>query len=57
MISFFKPRIRNKKFITYLDDFFIQDTTTDTMLQTIDQHHNILKIENVKAVPDKSFFS
>ena len=57
MISIFKPRIRKNKFITYLDDFFIQDTTTDTMLQTIDQHHNILKIENVKAVPDKSFFS
>ena len=56
MSSIFKPRIRKNKIITYLDDFFIQDTTTDTMLQTIDQYHNILKNENVKAVPDKSFF-
>ena len=26
------------------------------MLQTLDQHHNILKNENLKAAPDKSFF-
>ena len=43
--------------ITYLDDVFIQDTTTDTILQTLDQHHKILKNENLKAAPDKSLFS
>ena len=26
------------------------------MLQTLDQYHNILKKENLKAAPDKSFF-
>ena len=32
MKSIFKPLIRKNKIITYLDDVFIQDTTTDTML-------------------------
>ena len=56
MSSFFKPLIRKNKVITYLDDVFIQDTTTDTMLQTLLQHHTILENENLKAAPDKSFF-
>ena len=42
--------------ITYLDDVLIQDTTTDTMLQTLTQYHTILKNENLKAAPDKSVF-
>ena len=56
MSSIFKPLIRKNKVITYLDDVFIQDTTADTMLQTLEQCHNILYIENLKAAPDKSFF-
>ena len=32
MSSIFKPLIRKNKIITYLDDVFIQDTTTDAML-------------------------
>ena len=35
--------------------FFFHDTTTDTMLRTLDQYHNILKNENIKAAPDKFF--
>ena len=54
--SIFKPLIRKTKIITYLDDVFIQDNTTDTMLKTLDQYHNILKNENLRAAPDKSFF-
>ena len=54
--SIFKPLIRKIKIITYLDDVFIQDNTTDTMLKTLDQYHNILKNENLRAAPDKSFF-
>ena len=54
MSSIFKPLIRKNKFVTYL--VFIQDTTTDTMLQTIDKNHKILKDENLTAAPDKSFF-
>ena len=54
--SIFKPLMRKVKIITYLDDVFIQDNTTDTMLKTLDQYHNILKNENLRAAPDKSFF-
>ena len=56
MSSFVKPLIRKNKIITYLDDVFIQDTTTDTMLQTLTHYHTILENENLKAAPDKSFF-
>ena len=35
--------------LLHLDDVFIQDTTTETMLQTLDHHDNILKNENLKA--------
>ena len=38
MSSICKPLIRKNKIITYLDDFFIQDTTTNTMLQTLTQY-------------------
>ena len=56
MSSIFKPLIRKNKIITYLDDVFIHDTTTDTMLQTLTQYHTILENENLKAATDKSFF-
>ena len=56
MSSIFKPLIRKNKVITYLDNFFIQDTTTDTMLQTLTQYHTFLENENLKAAPDKVFF-
>ena len=56
MSSIFKPLIRKNKIITYLDDVFIQDTTTDTLLQTINQYHPISENENLEAAPDKSFF-
>ena len=56
MSSIFKIIIRKIEIITYFDDDFMQNTTTDKMLQTLDQYHNILKNENLKAAPDKSFF-
>ena len=56
MSSIFKPLIRKKnKIITYFDDVFNQDTTTDTMLQTLTQCHIILENEILKAALDKSF--
>ena len=57
MSSIFKPLIRKNKIITYLDDVFIQDNTTDTTLKTLDHYHEILKIENFKTTTEKSFFS
>ena len=55
MSNIFKPLIRKNKIITYLDDVFIQDTTTDTMLQTLTHYHTILEKKNLKAAPAKSF--
>ena len=56
MSRFFKPPIRKNKKINYPDDVLIQNTTTDTMLQTLTQYHTISKNENLKAAADKSFF-
>ena len=56
MSSILKPLIRKNKLITYLNDVFIQDTTTDTMLQTLTEYRTILEKENLEAAPDKSFF-
>ena len=47
MSSIFRPLIRKNKMITYLDDVFFQDTTTDTMLQTLTQYHTILEHDNL----------
>ena len=41
--SIFKPLIRQSKKTTYLDDIFIKDPTTDTMLQTLDKNHKFFK--------------
>ena len=56
MISIFKPLIRKNKIITYLDDVFIQDTTTDTKSKTLTHYQTTLEKENLKAAPDKPFF-
>ena len=56
MSSIFKLLIRKNKIKTYLDDVFIQDPTTDTMLRTLTEYHTILQNENLEAAPDKSFF-
>ena len=56
MSSIFKPLVRKNKIITYPDNVFIQDTTTDTMLRTLEHYQQILKNENLKTAPDKSFF-
>ena len=56
MSSIFKPLNRKNIKTTYLDDVFIQDTTTDTMLQTLTQKQAVLNNENFKAASDKSFF-
>ena len=57
MSSIFKPLIRKKnKIVTYLEDVFIQGTTTEAMLKILTQYHTVLKNENLKAAPGKSFF-
>ena len=41
MSSIFKSLMLNKK--KYLDDVFIQNETTDTMIQTLNENHQFLK--------------
>ena len=48
MSSIVRPLIRKNKIITYLDDVFIQDTTTDTILQKLDQYHNTSQLTTTK---------
>ena len=51
-----RPIILKKTAITYLDDVFMQSQTKEEMFKVLEQYHQILKNENVKAAPDKSHF-
>ena len=52
----FRPLILQQHAITYLDDVFMQSQTKDEKFKILEQYHQILKNENMKAVPDKSHF-
>ena len=52
----FGPLILNKNAITYLDDVFLQPQTKDEIFIILEQYHQILKHENMKAASDKSHF-
>ena len=56
MSIIFRPLILKKIAITYLDDVFMQPQTKDEMFTVLEQYHQILKSENMKAAPDKSQF-
>ena len=56
MSKIFRPLILKKHAITYLDDVFMQSQTKDEMFIILEQYHQILKNENLKAAPDKSHF-
>ena len=56
MCKIFRPLILKKDVITYLDDVFMQSKTKDEMFIVLEQYHQILKNENMKAAPDKSPF-
>ena len=56
MSKIFRPLIFKKHAITYLDDFFMQSQTKDEMFIILEQYHQILKNENMKAAPNKSHF-
>ena len=56
MSKTFRPLILKKNAITYLDDVFVQSQTKDEMFIILEQYHQILKNENMKAAPDKSHF-
>ena len=57
MGKFLGPIILKKKTITYLDDFFfMQSQTKDEMFIVLEQYHQILKKENMKAAHKSQFF-
>ena len=56
MSKIFRPLILKRHAITYLDDVFMQSQTKDEMFIVLEQYHQILKNENMKAAPDKSHF-
>ena len=56
MSKIFRLFLLKKHAITYLDDVFMQSQTKDEMFIILDQNHQILKNENMKAAPDKSHF-
>ena len=56
MSKIFRPLIHKKSAITYLDDVFMQSQTKDEKFTILEQYHQILKNENMKAAPDKSHF-
>ena len=56
MSKIFKPLILKKHATTNLDDVFMQSQTKDEMFIILEQYHQILKNENMKAAPDNSHF-
>ena len=56
MSTIFRPIILNKNAITFLDDVFMQSQKKDKMFTVLENHHQILLQENIKAAPDKSYF-
>ena len=56
MSKIFGPLILKKHAITYLDDVFMQSKMKNEMFIILEQYHQIIKNENMKAAPDKSHF-
>ena len=51
MSKIFRPLILKKNAITYLDDVFMQSQTEEEMFNVLEQYHQILQNENLKAAP------
>ena len=56
MSKIFRSLILSKNVITYQDDIAIQSQTKHEMFKILDQNHQILLKENLKAVPHKPKF-
>ena len=56
MSKIFRPPILKKHAITYLDDVFMQSQTKEEMFMILEQYHQLLKNQYMKAAPDKSHF-
>ena len=53
MSKIFRPLIFSKKAILNLDDVFMQSQSNDEMFILLENYHQILQNENMKAAPDK----
>ena len=56
MSKIFRPFTFNKNAKTYLDDVFMHSQTKDEIITVLENYHEILLQENMKAAPDKSHF-
>ena len=56
LTHFLYPLIRKGTVITYVDDIFIQTNSYEQMYETLIEYHKVLLKENLKAVPDKTYF-
>ena len=56
MIKIFRPLILNKNLFTYLDDTFMQSQTEDVLFIVLEEYHQMILQENLKAAPDNSHF-
>ena len=56
MSKIFRPLILNKNAITFLNDVFMQSQTKDEMFIVLENYHQILLQENMKAALDKPHF-
>ena len=56
MCKIFRPLILKKSSIKHLDDVFVQSQTKDKKFVFLENSHQNLLQENMKAAPDKSHF-
>ena len=56
MNKIFRPLLLKKNAITTLQDFFMQSQTKDEMFIFLEQYHQILENENMKAARKNQIF-
>ena len=56
MTIYFHNEIRNGNALTYLDDVLLQAGTKQEMFAVLRKYHEVLRKENLRAAPDKTFF-
>jgi len=56
MTFFFEPMIKTNTAITYIDDVLLQTETKEEMFKAIQQFHQVLHKNNIKADPTKTYF-
>ena len=52
----FRPLIKEKKAINYIDDTLLQSQNKNELIETFREYHYLLRKANLKAAPDNTFF-